>query len=357
VADQNGDLRAWITGQPDVAEKTALVADVVRLMADRRVGALPIVDRGKLVGIFTERDLLKVMSRGGTEAATAALHEPVERFMTPSPVTASARESFDAVYLKMKTLGVRHIPVVEGERVVGIVSMRDLLHLYQNKLESAYLGAQKQLDELKEIVRLSPDERLSALIEEIRTYREQSLTDYLTGLYNKRYFQGRLTEEVARARRYGERLSLVFCDLDHFKRVNDTYGHEEGDEVLRHVARILAGTLDEITVLSRLRKSDIVARYGGEEFVAILPETDERGACLAAEKMRKAVETHPFRIGAATVEITMSLGVAELADDVQDARSLIERADHAMYLAKSGGRNRVVAHSGGAAGSPASSVR
>jgi diguanylate cyclase (GGDEF)-like protein len=349
VGVRDDNLRTWITAKPDVAEKSALVAEVVRLMADRRVGALPIVDAGRLVGIFTERDLLKVMSRGTAEAASAALMEPVERFMTPAPVTAGVEEGFDAVYLKMKALGVRHIPVVEGERVVGIVSMRDLLHLYQNKLESAYFAAQKQLEDLKEIVDRSPDQRLSALVEEIRTYREASLTDYLTGLYNKRYFQGRLAEEVARARRYDERLALVFCDLDHFKRINDTHGHQEGDEVLKQVARILAGTMDELTVLSRLRKSDIVARYGGEEFVAILPETDERGACLAAEKMRRAVETHHFRIDATSVGVTMSFGVAELVDDVQDARALIERADHAMYLAKSGGRNRVVAHSGDAA--------
>jgi diguanylate cyclase (GGDEF)-like protein len=281
------EIRTWFTAPPAVVEESEALGDVVRSMAQKRFGAVPVVRQGRLVGIFTERDLMNIVA-ARAEGVPDALREPVGRFMTPSPVTAAANESLNSVYLKMKTLEVRHVPVVDGDRVVGIVSMRDLLHFYQHKLEAAYLGAQKQLDELRELVRKAPDERLSTLIDEIRTYREQSLTDELTGLYNKRYFRARLTEEVARSRRYGERLSLVFCDLDHFKLINDTYGHQEGDEVLRQTAHILSGTMDELTVLSRLRKSDIVARYGGEEFVAILPETTEQGACLAAEKIGRA---------------------------------------------------------------------
>jgi diguanylate cyclase (GGDEF)-like protein len=346
VENQDDDLGTWITAQPDVVEETRPLGDVVRLMGDRRIGALPVVRESRLVGIFTERDLLKLLAGQGADGVPAALQEPVSRFMTPSPVTADRNESFNSVYLKMKTHNIRHVPVVDGEKVVGIVSMRDLLHLYQHKLETAYLGAQAQLDELKELVRRSPDERVSSLIEEIKRYREQSLTDYLTGLYNKRYFQARLIEEVSRARRYREKLSLIFCDLDHFKRINDTYGHQEGDEVLKQAARILSGTMDELSVLSRLRKSDIVARYGGEEFVAILPETDDRGACLAAEKMRKAVEAHRFEIGGSSISVTMSFGVAGLCGEDCDAGTLIEQADQAMYLAKSGGRNRVVVHPG-----------
>ena len=151
----------------------------------------------------------------------------------------------------------------------------------------------------------------------------------------------RLQEEAARAKRYKQDLSLIFCDIDHFKAINDNYGHHYGDIILREVGELLSGGMGHLKVVSRLRKSDIIARYGGEEFVVILPETTSENAAVAAEKMRTALENYQFEINADKISVTMSFGVAGLDENVVDAQDLVQRADHAMYKAKESGRNRV----------------
>jgi diguanylate cyclase (GGDEF)-like protein len=160
-----------------------------------------------------------------------------------------------------------------------------------------------------------------------------SIRDGLTGLYNHRYFQEVLTMELVRSRRYNKSVALVFIDVDHFKKYNDTHGHPDGDGLLVTLARIL---------LDSLRASDTVARYGGEEFVLILPETTKDGALHVAESIRKKVYDHPFpgRETQPLGRITISLGVAAFPHDGADGSSLIERADKALYEAKKAGRNR-----------------
>jgi diguanylate cyclase (GGDEF)-like protein len=153
-------------------------------------------------------------------------------------------------------------------------------------------------------------------------------TDGLSGLYNHRYFQERLEQELARARAHGESLGLLFCDLDHFKLYNDTAGHQAGDEALRRLAAILH---------EELRRIDIAARYGGEEFAVILPDTHLQGAVEVAERVRRAVE----KSHATGPPLTVSIGAATFPADAASAAELIDRADWAMYLAKRKGRNRV----------------
>jgi len=221
--------------------------------------------------------------------------------------------------------------------------MRDLIHHYQNKLESSYNEARREIEELKELVNVSANTKIRALTQEIRKYKELSLTDELTGLFNKRYFQARFEEEVARAKRYEQQLSLIFCDIDFFKNVNDRYGHQGGDQILRETADILKGAMGQLNVIVRLRKSDIIARYGGEEFVIILPETGIDGAVIVGEKLRKAMEEHTFRVDGKSVSITMSFGIAELTEEAQECTAIVKRADYAMYEAKETGRNKVVA--------------
>ncbi|MBT8066940.1 MAG: sensor domain-containing diguanylate cyclase [Gammaproteobacteria bacterium] len=165
-------------------------------------------------------------------------------------------------------------------------------------------------------------------------------TDVLTGWHNRRYLLVRLTEELARARRDGGRLVCLMLDIDHFKRVNDNWGHAAGDAVLREIAQ---------RVESQVRASDIAARYGGEEFVVLLPNTDVASAMLLAERIRKAVSASPIELpNNETVTITTSIGISEVqpapeADDLKTVGdSLIARADVALYAAKSAGRDRVV---------------
>ena len=335
-------LAKWVTGNPATVDTNATLAESVRVMSVRNIGALLVVNGDGLVGIFTERDLLKVLASDAADV----LEKPISLFMTANPICAKVDEDYNDVYIKMRTNNIRHIPVIDGEQPVGIVSIRDLTHLYQNKLESDFQGARKQLEKLRELLGEPDANRVLMLLQEIERYRELSLTDELTGLFNKRYFMKRLKEEVARARRYKQCLSLIFCDIDHFKRINDTYGHSVGDLVLMEIGGILAGQIDDLNVISILRKSDIVARYGGEEFVVILPGTDHSGACLAAEKMRSAIEKHLFQIKDCEIKLTMSFGVAELCLESGDFKELISHADEAMYFAKSSGRNCVKVYPG-----------
>jgi diguanylate cyclase (GGDEF)-like protein len=164
--------------------------------------------------------------------------------------------------------------------------------------------------------------------------REMAIRDGLTGLYNHRFFYEALWKEIDRSTRHGHVFSLIFIDVDFFKRYNDTYGHPEGDKVLRDLAEIFK---------KRLRKTDLIARYGGEEFVMLLPETHRDIARRVAEEIRKRVEEHPFEgeevqpLG----KVTVSMGLAVFPGDGSDGDSLIKSADAALYEAKHSGRNRV----------------
>ncbi len=167
-----------------------------------------------------------------------------------------------------------------------------------------------------------------------RVFKSLACRDGLTGMFNHRYFQESLKAELNRASRHEKIFSLVFLDVDYFKRYNDTNGHPQGDILLRHLARILAKTI---------RKSDVLARYGGEEFVIILPETSKKNAYIVGEKIRRIVEKYPFE-GQETQpqkNVTISVGISTYPEDGTDCPALIQRADDAMYRAKNSGRNKV----------------
>ncbi|WP_159627848.1 DUF484 family protein [Massilia puerhi] len=166
------------------------------------------------------------------------------------------------------------------------------------------------------------------------------LTDSLTGVYNRRYMDRRLQEEIARARRQGYRLSCMYIDIDHFKRVNDTVGHQGGDDVLREVCG---------RIKAELRMSDALGRFGGEEFVVLLIDADLDSASMVAQRIRASVAAHPVELsGGERVDVTVSIGVAALSDFARDnavegvAQDLVASADAALYQAKAGGRNKVV---------------
>jgi diguanylate cyclase (GGDEF)-like protein len=174
----------------------------------------------------------------------------------------------------------------------------------------------------------------AAAIENARMYDEmerRATVDGLTGLTNHRHFQERLDEMLARAVRHRAPVALVLCDIDHFKNVNDTYGHPVGDQVLKRVAAILE---------QQGRKTDIVARYGGEEFVLALEGGDAEGARQVAERVREQVKRALMPAEKGSFRVTMSFGIAAFPEDAPDKAALIERADQALYAAKHGGRDR-----------------
>ena len=162
--------------------------------------------------------------------------------------------------------------------------------------------------------------------------KEAATLDHLTKLANKRLFNEEMSRQIALTKRYERELSLVLADLDHFKAVNDQYGHASGDEVLTEVADIIR---------HHLRDSDLAARWGGEEFALLLPETDLNGARLLAEKLRSKIENHTFELQGQKASVTCSFGVFSLDDCHPDADSLFAQADKQLYQAKNEGRNCV----------------
>ncbi len=162
-----------------------------------------------------------------------------------------------------------------------------------------------------------------------------TITDPLTEVYNRRHFDEVLRAEVNRALRYDSPLSLAMIDIDHFKQFNDTYGHLVGDQVLRHVAKLLRGNL---------RASEIIARYGGEEFAILMPETTLDSAIVVGEKIRRVVEENPVVVEGKPLGVTISVGVSSLPEVADDAQQLVETADQALYAAKEQGRNRVISY-------------
>ncbi len=157
--------------------------------------------------------------------------------------------------------------------------------------------------------------------------------DGLTQIYNKRYFLETLEREISRAQRYHRDLSLIMFDIDHFKKVNDTFGHLAGDAVLKQLASVLK---------ARIRREDIMARYGGEEFAVILPEIGSVNAMTFAEKVRRIVEKTSFKFEDHQIPVTVSIGVAAVGPGIQTPLEFIKMADDKLYQAKVEGRNRVV---------------
>ena len=164
-----------------------------------------------------------------------------------------------------------------------------------------------------------------------------SITDPLTSIYNRGYINERLPQEIRRAIRYGRNLSIILCDIDHFKKVNDTYGHLAGDKVLKVFAECLTGSFRQ--------KVDWVGRYGGEEFLVVLPETNLDGALVLAERLRETVEGCESQVDDCTISITASFGVtgcsAHQLTPAVKAETLLQQADTLLYEAKAAGRNRV----------------
>jgi diguanylate cyclase (GGDEF)-like protein len=167
--------------------------------------------------------------------------------------------------------------------------------------------------------------------------KDMAMRDGLTGLYNRRAFDEQLRHALGREDRQQGRLGLVLLDIDHFKKLNDTFGHPAGDAVLRHTAHV---------VEQHLRRGDEAARFGGEEFALILPGTDEAGARRLAERVRGAVEKAQIVFEGARLSVTVSLGAAVWPTDGKDEETLLAAADRALYAAKQAGRNRVAAASG-----------
>lgn len=248
--------------------------------------------------------------------------------------------------------GVQVMRTIKRDRVLSTIPVvvmtvkRDV----KSKVECLKNGADDfivkpfHFDELDAILRSSLKKRylytsLERANRQLRDANERLLkltvTDERTNLLNDRYLKRRLGEEFKRAQRYGTPLSVAMLDLDHFKEVNDKYGHDCGDQVLREFGNLLTASA---------RTTDIVGRFGGEEFLMVLPNTDGIRAAIVAERVRKAAEEHIYKYKESLVRITTSAGVASVPanSQVHDEHELLKAADQALYRAKQASRNRVI---------------
>jgi diguanylate cyclase (GGDEF)-like protein len=251
----------------------------------------------------------------------------VTRLARPLLVQFGRNPQADAFLERINFRSALVVPLLVSNRVRGA------LHLY-----SRDAAAFSQHDaQLLWILALVAENLLT------REYANEGLirfafTDYLTGLKTRGYFEQQLELEIKRSERRNDHFALLMVDIDHFKQLNDRYGHHVGDQVLRDVAALL---------MKDMREVDTVARYGGEEFVLILPETGIAGALQVANRLRQAVEQSKFFAGSPrdVERLTISIGIAIFSDDGKLNRELIEAADSALYAAKSAGRNQVLLYS------------
>lgn len=279
------------------------------------------------------------ISKGGTQIAVARPGDCMgEMSLIESRERAATIRALDeALVLEIPEAQFREHLVTKPAALMALLrtfsdrSRRGLEALAADnlKLQAYAAEVERSNQELTEIRR--------ELEEKNRLFERLSAQDTLTGLANRRRFDAVLRHEWRRATRYRAPLSLLFCDIDDFKRFNDTYGHPAGDQTLRSVAQSMARVLH--------RPADLAARYGGEEFVALLVDTEAEGARTLAERLREQVEALAIEHRASTVStcLTVSLGVATTVPHATSGpEHLMERADQALYTAKRLGRNRVV---------------
>jgi len=229
---------------------------------------------------------------------------------------------------KYETDTVCVVPLISGDRVIGILTVNDPTFSFYDPAD--FEGR---------ITRIS--RHLGVSIHNTILYekvKDLSMRDSMTGLYNFRHFLETLRLEVERARRYNEHLSCIMVDIDNFKTVNDTYGHQIGDEVLKELARSISYSV---------RASDIPARYGGDEFIIILPRTDKDLTTRLASRLMNLFSGKPIRIphDEKGIKVTLSMGIAAFPEDTANMDELMKMADEALYQAKNQGKNRIVSYS------------
>jgi diguanylate cyclase (GGDEF)-like protein len=315
VSDPNQDwrVRAFMLARPLAVPENATVLSVCETMAEGHIGQVLVVDkdwrpRAKMdmppepLGIFTERDLIRAFAAHREHVLGMAVSE-----VMTSPVSwVEPEEDIEQVGDLMNLLRIRRMPVVEKGKTVGMLTRGRMMDAMSRKLAVM--------------------ERANEALE------ERVVHDALTGLANRVLFDRVLERELLRSEDRGGSVGVLMLDLDHFKRVNDTYGHPVGDIVLRQLADVLRETL---------RRADLAARVGGEEFAVVLPMQGHVAPQVAAEKIRTAVEHAVFGEAAEPLRITISIGCAT-AKPGERGESLLKRADTALYRAKGEGRNRVV---------------
>jgi len=282
----------------------------------------------------TPLDELKLPSKPGSDCLVIIYSSDARQFgkrhvLGPEPVLLG-RGSENTIVLENDSVSRRHCKIEKRGRAYHVQDLSSTNGTYVNdELITDYqLRRGDQVKVGDTIFKFLSGSDMEAQYHE--TIYKMTIVDGLTGVNNKRFLMETLEREIPRARRHQRPLTLVMFDIDHFKHINDTYGHLAGDYVLKELAQLVKG---------RLRPDDVLGRYGGEEFCVVLPETDLEGGSSIAEELRILVQDHSFVFEQERINVTISLGVAVLQDD-NDLTAFIKSADEHLYAAKRDGRNR-----------------
>jgi diguanylate cyclase (GGDEF)-like protein len=290
------------------------MAEILDYMKDSLSDCVIIQKVDSPSGILTSKDVLKFIGDGNSPSI------PVSKVMSSPVEMLSEKATIQEGLEYLKNRHFKRIVVTNDEGdVVGIVTQQDLISRTYLKWSQLMQDHFKQFEEITQILQ-----------QKNRHLTQLATKDALTEIHNRHMFAELFAQERSIAKRQGTKLALMMIDLDHFKQVNDTYGHNIGDYVLKHFVSL---------VVSTIREADLFARWGGEEFVLLLRNVGCEEGYLVGEKIRNLIESHPFdEVG----RVTCSIGVTEVSpeDSLIDA---IERADNALYAAKDGGRNRTIA--------------
>jgi diguanylate cyclase (GGDEF)-like protein len=267
------------------------------------------------------------------ESAAARILEPLSQLLQKplSLVDGQSPEARNAFAIRLST---PRVAIVSTEGKPFIESERRLIEELFSVLRSAG-ESEGRFEELEQRMLSLQRENLDLVVKN-RMLSEVSSRDSLTGLYNRWFVIEKIDSEMNRALRHGSPMSLLMLDIDHFKRVNDTWGHGAGDQVLQGIGKLLRDSC---------RVYDVPGRYGGEEFCIVLPETRPGNTGVVAERIRSRLETTPLPYGDTAINVTASIGIAGIdmpeMNELLSPAALIDRADQALYSAKNRGRNRV----------------
>ena len=324
----------------------ALAPDEIYQILTRRVANVLKVSRCSMV-LAKENDNVGVIVMAADNPMLRNLEIPLDRYpeirealrsdkavlvqdVQSDPLYAEVRELWKRENISVPTTSIIAIPFGLREEQSGVFFLRTLGNEPRLKPEDLQFAERVVRTTVNAIEKAYALEEAES--DKVR-YQWLATVDPLTGCHNRRSLMDKLEQELDRARRYGLAISVLMIDLDRFKTVNDTYGHLVGDRVLQQLGDLLR---------RQVRTVDVVARYGGEEFVVVLPETDEEGAVVFAERLRVAVSENDFSDAAEKLNATVSIGVAGTpGDNIGSGEDLIGSADKALYVAKANGRNQV----------------
>jgi diguanylate cyclase (GGDEF)-like protein len=283
--------------------------------------------------LISEKEIVKK----GSEKLKKALEETVELYEITKQITKSLEEEKVFAYFKeevKKYLELNDCFFLKTDADINAYKDCVILPVEINRVIFGYLAARGVKKEGEEKFNILAQQCLLGVRRALlyQQVQELAITDSLTGIFTRKHYLERLAEEIDYSRQFNYPFSLLMLDIDHFKGINDHYGHLVGDAVLRFVAKLIK---------DNLRQVDLLCRYGGEEFSIILTNTDKDGAKLAAERIRQSVENSPVKVYDEDLKVTISIGVTTFPGDARNSQKLIETADKALYKAKQNGRNQV----------------